>query len=48
MDPHPDREERSEAPAGGRGRVVVAVVIGAIFLAVVALHLFGGISPHNP
>jgi hypothetical protein len=48
MDPHPDRDEQSEARSGSRGGVIAAVVIGAIFLVIIVLHLTVGISPHSP
>ena len=49
MEPHPDRDEQPEARTGSRGRVIAAVVIGAIFLIVVVVHLAGGgFAPHSP
>jgi hypothetical protein len=48
MEPRPEREDLPEARKDGRGPVIAAVIIGAIFLIVVAVHLFtGGISPHG-
>jgi hypothetical protein len=48
VEPYPDREEQPEAGAGSRGAVVAAVVIGGIFLIIVALHLAGAMSLHSP
>jgi hypothetical protein len=48
MEPHPEREDLPEARRDGRGTVIAAVIIGAIFLILVVLHLLtGGISPHG-
>ena len=47
MEPHPDHEERSEAGTGSRGKVIAAVVIGAIFLILLVLHLVGAMSLHG-
>ena len=47
LPPHPEREEEPEAPEVGRGGVIAAVVIGAIFLILVALHLTGAVPSHG-
>jgi hypothetical protein len=47
MEPHPDRDERPESRTSSRGAVVAAVIIGAILLAVVALHIWGAMSLHG-
>jgi hypothetical protein len=47
MDPHPDQEDQPEAGTGGRGGVIAAVVIGAVFLILVVLHLVGAMSFHG-
>ena len=47
MDPHPDQEEQSEAGTNNRGRVIAAVVVGAIFLVLIVLHLAGAMSLHG-
>jgi hypothetical protein len=47
MEPYPDRDEQPEGRTGGRGGVIVAVVIAAIFLGIVVLHLTVGVSPHG-
>ena len=49
MEPYPDQEEElREGRAGSRGRVMVAVIIGAILLIVVVVHLAGGgFAPHG-
>jgi hypothetical protein len=47
MEPHPDQDEQPEADIGSRGRVIGAVIIGAVLLIVVALHLLGAMSLHG-
>jgi hypothetical protein len=47
VEPHPEQEEDPAVRAGGRGGVIVAVVLGAIFLILVALHLAGAMSLHG-
>jgi hypothetical protein len=47
MEPHPEQDDQPEDGTGGRGGVIAAVVIGAIFLILVALHLAGGMSLHG-
>jgi hypothetical protein len=47
MEPYPDRDDQPETRTGSRGGVIVAVVIGGIFLVLVVLHLTVGISPHS-
>jgi hypothetical protein len=48
MEPHPDQEDQPQAGTGSRGGVIAAVVIGAIFLILVALHVAGAMSLHSP
>jgi hypothetical protein len=47
IESYPEHEDRPEAGSHGRGRVIAAVVIGAIFLILVVLHLTVGMSPHG-
>jgi hypothetical protein len=46
VEPHPEQEDQPE-PRTGRGGVVAAVVIGAIFLVLVLLHVVGAMSLHS-
>jgi hypothetical protein len=47
IEPHPEQEERPEAPPAGRGAVLAVVVIAALLVALIALHLSGAISPQG-
>lgn len=47
MDPHPEQEEETREEGVSRGKATVAAVIGVIFMAIVVLHLVGGMSPHG-
>jgi len=47
MEPHPDRDDEPEVGSGNRGAVITAVVVGAIFLIVIALHLAGVMGPSS-
>jgi hypothetical protein len=47
VDPHPDHDDRPEPRSGGRSGVVAVVVIAAILIAVVAVHLAGGMAVHG-
>jgi hypothetical protein len=46
MEPHPEREEKTEGGTGTRSGVTAAVVIGAIIVALIVLHLVGAMSLH--
>jgi hypothetical protein len=47
IEPYPEHDDRPEAGSGSRGRVIAAVVIGAVILILVVLHLTGAMSPHG-
>jgi len=47
MDPHPEQDDRAEPQGGGRGGVIAVVVIAAILIAIVAIHLAGGMAVHG-
>jgi hypothetical protein len=48
MEPYPDDEEQAEGERRSRSGVVIAVVIGAIFLVILVVHLTGGMALHSP